>query len=92
MDYSLIFVGDMSRSTLSGKARRGEVVGLGHGVYTTDTARAPEDVVRRNWSVIAGRLFPEATVTDRSAPRYGPVDGTLYLAHDRRERWPEESG
>ena len=86
MDNSIIFSGDMPRSTLSGRARRGEIVELGHGVYTTDTARSPEDVVRRNWSVIAGRLFPEATVTDRSAPRYGPVDGVLYLAHDRRDR------
>ncbi len=86
MDNSLIFSGDIPRSTISGMLRRGAIVGLGHGLYTSDTDVAPELVVRRNWATIAGRLFPDATVTDRSAPRSGPVDGVLYLAHDARER------
>ena len=86
MGNDIIFTGDLPRSTISGMLRRKEIVGLGHGVYASGTARPPEDVVRRNWLIIAGRLFPGATVTDRSAPRSGPVDGVLYLAHDRRDR------
>src|SRR5271157_2902031 len=65
---------------------RGHLVQLATGVYTTDTTHSPEDVVRRRWLDIAGHLFPDATITDRSALRSGPVDGILYLAHDRRAR------
>ena len=82
----LIFSGDTPRSTIAGMVRRGDLVQLATGVYTTDTTRSPEDVVRRRWLDITGHLFPDATITDRSAPRSGPVDGVLYLAHDRRDR------
>ncbi len=82
----LVFSDETPRSTIAGMVRRGDLVQLATGVYTTDTARPSEEVVRRRWLDIAGHLFPDATVTDRSAPRSGPVDGVLYLAHDRRER------
>ena len=82
----LVFSDETPRSTIAGMVRRGDLVQLATGVYTTDTTRSPEEVVRRCWLDIAGHLFPNATVTDRSAPRSGPVDGVLFLAHDRRNR------
>ena len=88
----LVFSGDAPRSTIAGMVRRGVLMQLAAGVYTTDTARLPEDVVRRHWIDIAGRIFPEATITDRSAVRSGPVDGVLYLAHGRRDRAVELPG
>ncbi len=82
----LVFSDQAPRSTIAGMVRRGDLVQLATGVYTTDTTRSPDDVVRRRWLDITGHLFPDATITDRSAPRSGPVDGVLYLAHDRRDR------
>jgi hypothetical protein len=88
----LVFSDETPRSTIAGMVRRGDLLQLATGVYTTDTTRSPEDIVRRRWLDIAGHLFPGATITDRSAPRSGPVDGVLYLAHDRRDREVELPG
>jgi hypothetical protein len=85
-NFDLVFSDETPRSTVAGMVRRGDLVQLATGVYTTDTTRSPEEVVRRRWLDITGHLFPDATITDRSAPRSGPVDGVLYLAHDRRDR------
>ena len=46
----------------------------------------PAAVVAREWHDIAGRMFPGAVITDRSALTGGPVGGVLYLAHDGRAR------
>ncbi|HVB19080.1 MAG TPA: hypothetical protein VNE22_02225, partial [Acidimicrobiales bacterium] len=89
MDNSLstiILSGDLPRSTLSQMSARGAVRRLATGVYTTDTSSTPERVVRREWRTIAGRLFPDATISDRSARGAGPVEGTLYLVHPHNDR------
>lgn len=83
---TIIFSGDVPRSTLSQMAARGAVRRLATGVYTTDTSSPPERVVRREWRTIAGRLFPDATISDRSARTAGPVDGTLYLVYPHNDR------
>ena len=77
MDNDIIFADDLPKSTISGMVQRGDIIRLGRGVYTSSTTALPHDVVRHNWLAIAGHLFPRATVTDRSAPRLGPVDGVL---------------
>jgi hypothetical protein len=41
---------------------------------------------------IAGRMFPRAVITDRSAITGGPAEGVLYLAHDGRGREAELPG
>jgi hypothetical protein len=82
----IILSGDVPRSTLSQMSARGAVVRLATGVYTTDTSSAPERVVRREWRTIAGRLFPDATISDRSARTAGPVEGTLYLVYPHNDR------
>ena len=68
---TIILSGDVPRSTLSQMLTRGAVRRLATGVYTTDTSSAPERVVRREWRTIAGRLFPDATISDRSAQTAG---------------------
>ncbi len=88
----LVFNDEIPRSTIAGMIRRGTLAKLAAGVYTTDTSRSPEEVVRRQWLDIAGHIFPGATITDRSAPRSGPVNGVLYLAHERRDREIELPG
>ncbi len=83
---TIILSGDLPRSTLSQMSARGAVRRLATGVYTTDTSSALERVVRREWRTIAGRLFPDATISDRSARSAGPVEGTLYLVHPHNDR------
>lgn len=43
-------------------------------------------MVRREWRTIAGRLFADATISDRSARNAGPVQGMLYLVHPHNDR------
>ncbi len=86
MNNGLVFAGDVPRQTLSDRARRGELRSLSTGVYSTDLEGSPERIVAQNWLVIAGRIFPAAVITDRSALTGGKVGGYVYLAHDGRAR------
>ena len=87
MDNDIIFAADVPRATMSRRVSRGDAIRLAPGVYTTDTKTAPERVVQRAWRTIAGRMFPDAVITDRSIQSGGPTNGILYLAHDRRPRF-----
>ncbi|HEX6450231.1 MAG TPA: Fic family protein [Trebonia sp.] len=86
MDKSIVFAGDLPAATLSDRVRRGELARLATGVYTTDVTADPANVVSREWHTIAGHMFPDAVISDRSAVTGGPVDGVLYLVHDGRVR------
>ncbi|MGH3432761.1 MAG: Fic family protein, partial [Thermocrispum sp.] len=86
MDTTLVFSGDQPASTLSNRVSRGELVRLAAGVYTTETRRAPADVVAEHMFEIVGRLLPGAVITDRSARTGAAVDHVLYLARDGRAR------
>lgn len=60
--------------------QRGEARRIARGVVTTNRRAPIEQVVRRNWSRIAARYTPGATVVDRSFFEGGPAtDGTLVL-------------
>lgn len=71
---------------------RGDLRRLAAGVYTSDLTSTLEDVVRAHWTTIAGRLFPDGVVTDRSARTMAPVGGVLYLAREGRARAVELPG
>ena len=86
MDSEIILSGDLPAATINRRVGAGELVRLARGVYTDATSEAPERVVRRNVTELAGRLFDRAVITDRSGPSAGPVDGILYLAYPGRER------
>ena len=86
MDTSVVFAGDLPAATLSDRVRKGQLVRLGVGVYTSDVTSDPAAVVTREWHTIFGRMFPSAVITDRSALTGGPAEGVLYLAHDGRGR------
>jgi hypothetical protein len=66
--------------------RRAELARLATGIYTSDVTSDPAAVVAREWHTIAGGIFPNAVITDRSAATGGPVDGVLYLAREGRAR------
>src|SRR4051794_14277728 len=64
---------------------RGDLTRVVSGIYV----RAGYDIaetIRSNAHLIAGRLIPGSTITDRSAPTGGVIGGTLYLARDGRPR------
>ncbi len=84
--HPIIFVGDLPSATISKRVKGGQLRKLASSVYTTDVHLDPEEVVRRHWQTIAGSLYPDAVITDRSAPTGRPVEGRLYLVHPRRER------
>jgi hypothetical protein len=86
VDTTIVFAADTPAATISDRVRRGELVRLATGVYTSDVTSDPAAVAAREWHDIAGRMFPGAVITDRSALTGGPVGGVLYLAHDGRAR------
>jgi hypothetical protein len=86
VDTSVVFAGDLPAATISDRVRRGQLVRLGIGVYTSDVTSGPAAVVDQEWHTIFGRIFPSAVITDRSALTGGPVEGVLYLAHEGRGR------
>jgi len=82
----IVFAEDLPASTISGRVKRGELRKLASGIYTTNLTSPVEAVIRRHAYVIAGRLYPNAVITDRSAPSGGIAHGLLYLAHPARRR------
>jgi hypothetical protein len=91
-DMALVFAADTPAATISDRVRRGQLVRLATGIYTDDVTSDPAEVVAREWHAIAGRMFPRAVITDRSATTGGPVEGVLYLSHDGRARMAELPG
>jgi hypothetical protein len=82
----IVFAGDLPSATIHRHVQRGLLRPLARGVYTSESTGTAETIVRRHWTVIAARLFPDSVITDRSASSGRPVGGRLYLAHDGRER------
>jgi hypothetical protein len=82
----IVLAEDLPASTISGRVKRGELRKIASGIYTTDLTAPLDTVVRRHAYLIAGRLHPDAVITDRSAPTGGIVNGHLYLSHRGRRR------
>ncbi len=83
MENPIVFAEDLPDSTIHDRRKRGDLVRLARGIYTTDVASDPTDVVRRWWQQIVGRRFRGAVVTDRSAKWAQPHDGWLFVASER---------
>ncbi len=81
---SIVFAGDIPRSTIASRVRRGELRQIYRGVYTTDIDTPIERVVRDHWQTIVGRLIPNATISDRSAVTGGPHNNRLHLVRHGR--------
>jgi hypothetical protein len=72
VNNSIVFAGDAPAATLTDRVRRGTLRRLAAGVYTTETTADPALVVKREWHLIVGHLYPNAVITDRSAVTGGP--------------------
>lgn len=78
----LVFSSDTDRRALARAQRRGELVRLAAGIYTSDTLRSPEVLVRQHlWTIIAHEM-PGAVISDRSA-RDGGIGPTIYVVAER---------
>ena len=63
MDSEIILSGDLPAATINRRVGAGELVRLARGVYTDATSEAPERVVRRNVTELAGRLLVRESAT-----------------------------
>ena len=74
----VVLAGDLPAMTISRLVARGELTRLARGVYTA--SNDPENFVRQHFLEIAGRVFPQSVITDKSARTGRPVLSCLYLA------------
>ena len=65
-------------------ARKGALRPIRPGVYTSNSKLPLEDIVRRNWRLIAEHLFPKAVVGYRSAVKGKPDAGKVFLVRSGR--------
>lgn len=77
------FAGDADRATLSRAVAAGRLQRIARGIYLP-AGDDPVASVARNWLVILAHEYPGALIADRSARAMRPVDGRLYVVHDRR--------
>lgn len=85
LDRPLIFADSTpTRQRLSRALVRGDVVRLARGIYTTETTRAPDGVVRKYiWAILAHEM-PGAVLTDRSVEDGGTgSSGVVYVVATR---------
>jgi hypothetical protein len=81
----LVYASENDKDELSRARRRGDLVRIASGIYTSETDKPVEEVVRRRLWQIVGHEMPGAVIVDRSARDGGyGVDGTLYLVASRR--------
>jgi hypothetical protein len=68
------------RAVRSGKLRK-----LAFRIYTSNLTDAPEKIIRSNCWAIAGALFPQALISDRTAIENRPAeDGSIFLITQKR--------
>ena len=75
MAKTIVFASEAPAATLSERVRRGELVRLAPGVYTTDVTSDPAAVTAREWPAIAGGLV-----------YFGAFDGNFYAGAIAGER------
>ena len=79
------FTGDADRATLSRAVSAGRLQRIARGMYLP-AGDDPVASVARNWLLILAHEYPGALIADRSARAMRPLDGALYVVHDRRSR------
>lgn len=73
--------------TVSRLARAGALHLIAPRVYTSNLRDDPAIIVRRNWLLILGGLFPGAVISHRSAlPFQSPPDPEVFLTGDYKRR------
>jgi Fic/DOC family len=59
----------------------GRLVRLTRGVYSDESHKSPDQIVRESWLEIVGKVYPGAVITDRSGFVCRPVNGYLFISH-----------
>ncbi len=81
----LVYASETDKDELYRARGRGDLVRVASGIYTGETNRPAEDVVRAHLWEIVGHEMPGAVITDRSVRDGGSgKSGTLYVVARRR--------
>ena len=76
---------------ISRRVKAGELRVLRPRVYTSNLTDEPEQIVRRNFALILGQLYPDALISHRSALEGGSLAGPdIYLTYlyTKKVPWP----
>ncbi|MBX9743374.1 MAG: Fic family protein [Chthoniobacterales bacterium] len=74
-----------NRLTIHRAAKAGKLRKLATGIYTTNFKDVPEKIIRTNVWKLAGMLFPNAIIADRTALEQRPAkDGSIFLISEKR--------
>jgi hypothetical protein len=79
---SLAFVTAANRSALSRRARSGQAIRLGAGIYALAATLPPEDVARHHLYAVIAHHWPGSVLCGKTALAGGvTVDGDVFVAH-----------
>jgi len=74
-----------NRASIHRAVRAGRLRKLAFRIYTGNLTDAPEKIIRANCWAIAGTLFPQALIADRTAIENRPAeDGSIFLITQKR--------
>jgi hypothetical protein len=74
-----------NRASVHRAVRAGKLRKLAFRIYTSNFRDAPEKIIRANCWAIAGALFPQALIADRTAIENRPAeDGSIFLITQER--------
>jgi hypothetical protein len=80
----VVFASDTDKDRIARAVRRGELVKVGPGVYSSETGRPVAEVMRRRLWEIVGHAMPGAVIVDRSVRDGGfGANGTLFVVANR---------
>ena len=84
-DHEIVVSRDDNRVTIHRAVRAGKLRKLAPRIYTTNLQDTPEKIVRANCWAIAGAIFPQALISDRTALEQRPAaDGSVFLITESR--------
>jgi hypothetical protein len=76
---------EQNRAAIHRAVRAGKLRKLAFRIYTSNLTDAPKKIIRANCWAIAGALFPQALISDRTAIENRPAeDGSIFLITQKR--------
>ncbi|MFZ4777809.1 MAG: cell filamentation protein Fic, partial [Terrimicrobiaceae bacterium] len=84
-DQQIVVSRDDNRVAVHRAVRAGRLRKLGPRIYSANFQDSPEKIVRANCWAIAGAIFPQALISDRTALEQRPAaDGSIFLITESR--------
>ena len=84
-DQEIVVSRDDNRVAVHRAVRAGRLRKLAPRIYSANLQDPPEKIVRANCWAIAGAIFPQAVISDRTALEHRPAtDGSVFLITESR--------